>query len=632
MRYTNLGQFSKTKDYIKYKLGLLDKEEHSFSYLYKLMFSEEKNIMFEKSEGYRIKKLTYLEVKNNIEIKAYNLSSILKNKKGLTIGIYLDNDNRFIETYWAVIRSGNNPLLMNTRLSDAMLNEALKITEAELVISNGKNFDVKTINVAELEADNGRLIDDKYGDKMFIMSTGTSSKVKICAYEANQLFAVLKQSDKIILKNKKMERHYQGELKLLAFLPFYHIFGFIAIYLWFSFYSRTFVLLNDFSPKTIQNTIKRHHITHIFAVPLLWKKTYQAVIKEIKNKGEKTYQKFLKGMRLMDKPLVGKLVTKYGFKEIRDNLFGDSISYMITGGSMISNDVIKFFNAIGYPMSNGYGMSEVGITSFELSSKKKYIGSGSIGEPLPGVSYEIQNDELIIRGDTLATYVIEEGKKIKLNNEYHSKDLAYQINGHYYLKGREDDLLIASNGENINPYEVEKLFNLDTINETCLIYDSSFTSPILLVGIDRFTSINKFEEIKMELINIVNKNNLTTLVGQIVFVNGSLLKEDEFKLNRKRLLKEYMNHTLSLYDVNKKEDNTDDELLNKVKTLFAVALNKDVASITGDLDFFIDGGGTSLDYYVISEAVQEEFHLSIFVDDKPLSTPHSIAKYIREHL
>lgn len=61
-------------------------------------------------------------------------------------------------------------------------------------------------------------------------------------------------------------------------------------------------------------------------------------------------------------------------------------------------------------------------------------------------------------------------------------------------------------------------------------------------------------------------------------------------------------------------------------------LNKDVTSITGDLDFFIDGGGTSLDYYVISEAIQEEFHLSIFVDDKPLSTPDSIAKYIREHL
>lgn len=633
MKYTNIGPYKTLIQYVNYKYSLLSTNDTSFGMLYRLMFLDEKNIMFEKSEGYKISKFTYRDIKDRIEVKAFNIAKTLDNKKGKCIAIYLDNDNRFIETYWAILKSGNNPLLLNTRLSDDTLEDALKTMDVELVITNGKTFSRKCIDVDSIEAGNATLDNEVFGEEMYIMSTGTSSKVKICAYRAVELFNVLKESKDIILKNKMIKKHYEGELKLLAFLPFYHIFGFVANYLWFAFYSRTFVLLKDNMPRTIQNTIKRHKVTHIFAVPLLWEKTYQAAIKEIRNRGEKTYNKFLKGMKLASYPIIGKLITKYAFKEVRENIFGESISFLISGGSMISEEVLTFFNSVGYHLANGYGMSEVGITSVELSLDKKVLNRASIGEPLLGINYAINEEgELNIYGNTLSYYIIENGEKKYLEGRYNSHDLAVSKDNHYYLKGRKDDLIISSNGENVNPYEIEKLMNMGRIYETALIYHSSFSSPTLLVGIDRYTSIQKMERIKKDLDNVIKKNNLTTLVGQVVFVNGSLLKENEFKINRNRLLKEYMDHSLSLYDVNKTKEDDNDELLKKIKGLFAIALNKEEEDITSDFDFFLDGGGTSLDFYVISEAINEEYHLSIFKDNEPLSTPQKIYQHIKENL
>ena len=65
MRVKNLGSYKTLNEFIKARLSLLDKKEHSFSYLYSLLFLDRDNIMFEYSEGYRIKKYTYEDIKNS---------------------------------------------------------------------------------------------------------------------------------------------------------------------------------------------------------------------------------------------------------------------------------------------------------------------------------------------------------------------------------------------------------------------------------------------------------------------------------------------------------------------------------------------------------------------------------------
>ena len=635
MRYTNLGKFSDIPSYINDKLTRLNLIEPDFSNIYEIMFENEPNTFFEESSGYRIKKITYGEAKKNVELMASNLKAAIGEVPyDSVVGIYLDNSHLWIETYWAILKCGFRPLLLNMRLSDSSLEDAMKNVNCIAVISEEKTFSVKSLFIDDLLKENDKAVNGRFGSEMFVMSSGTSSHVKICAYSAYEIKKILLQSSEVIRSSKLVQKHYNGELKLLAFLPFYHIFGFVALYLWFGLFSRTFVKLNDLSPQTIQNTIKKHHVTHIFAVPLFWQKTYDSVIKEIKSRGDKTYNKFLKGIKLAGKPIIGPLITKFALKEVRDNLFGDSVIYLITGGSVIDKKVLTMFNAIGYHISNGYGMSEIGITSVELSNNSKILNSASIGRPLPGLTYRInENGELFVKGETMAKYIIEDGKVIEnKGKEFETHDLAKEVNGRYYLFGRHDDLVVSISGENLNPNIIEEELKVDNVSEVCLINGHNQNLPVLLVSVNRYLSLEKTNEIIEDIKVKINENNLSSQIGKVQLIAEPFISGDEFKMNRKKLENKFYNGELSEYSYKNDENNEDDEIVNKIKEMFAIALNKDAKEIHSESDFFLDEGGTSLDYFVIVNKIQEQFGINIGSTSTPLSSAKQIADYIRENL
>ena len=70
-----------------------------------------------------------------------------------------------------------------------------------------------------------------------------------------------------------------------------------------------------------------------------------------------------------------------------------------------------------------------------------------------------EKGELLVRGQVIAKYIIEDGKKTVTdkNEWFNTRDLAECRNGKYYILGRADDLIVASNGENLNPNLIEPL-------------------------------------------------------------------------------------------------------------------------------------------------------------------------------
>ncbi len=639
MKYTNINGYKTLNGFVNYKLSLLDKGEISFSYLFDLMFLESTNVMFEESLGFLIKKITYGEAKEN----AIKMANALKDIIGDTpynsvIGLNLENSHQWIEAFWAILKCGCRPLLLNKRLDITSLNNTLNNTKAILVISDDeKRFNTKTIRLDDLDRIAPQY-NGEFGSEIFVMSSGTSNNVKVCAYSAEEFKYIIKQSKHIILSNKLVKKHYQGELKLLAFLPFYHIFGLIALYTWFGFFSRTFVRLNNLTPATIQSTIKRHHVTHIFAVPLLWQKTYESAIREIKAMGDKTYQKYQKGMRIAAKtqglPILGKLFRKLAFKEVREKLFGGSVYFMITGGSMIEKEVLSFFNYIGYHLANGYGMSEIGITSVELSNKYKYLTTGSIGHPLPYVEYQINDSgELLVKSKGLSKYIIEGDKVINRSDDYFiTHDLAKRKGDRFYLYGREDDLVVSISGENLNPNIIEAELYVDGVNGMCLILNKENNVPTLLVSVNKYSSLESIEKIKDKIKKKMISNNLDKQIGKVEIVTTPLIQGDEFKLNRKRLTDDYMNHRLIIADNVQDDKAIDDAISLKIKELFSLVLGIKAEEINANLDFFSDYGGTSLDFLIVDNKIKEEFNVSILSNEELKHTVSDISSFIKQNL
>ncbi|MBR4769048.1 MAG: AMP-binding protein, partial [Lachnospiraceae bacterium] len=378
-RLTNLGGAPDIRAFVERKIRTLEESERSFDALFPLMFQEKENTFYEWSRRKAVERMTYGEAYEEV----LRRSRVLKKKipEGGTVGLYMENGPMWIVNFWAILRSGHCPLLMNMRLNKETLEEALGVLQAKAVVTDSETFSILTVTDESLKsAPDEEENCGQFGDTFFVMSSGTSEHVKLCAYTAEEVYSILKDSRKIVGDSPSMQKHYHGELKQLAFLPFYHIFGFVAVYLWFAFYSRTFVALHDLAPETVLSTIRRHEVTHIFAVPLFWEKVHAAAMKTIRARGEKTYEKYLKGVRIAEKleklPALSRGFSEKAFREVRKNLFGESISFLISGGSRLDPEALRFFNRIGYHFAEGYGMSEIGIAGVELSENPAVRNTG----------------------------------------------------------------------------------------------------------------------------------------------------------------------------------------------------------------------------------------------------------------
>ncbi|MCQ2496347.1 MAG: AMP-binding protein [Lachnospiraceae bacterium] len=673
---SSLGGYNSIDEFVEAKLKRFEKMDHNMASLYEMMFSEKDNIMYETSIGYEIKTITYGEVKAQIEAKAKRFGLLGTGSKGpktgegedgtaasfigsdSVIGLYMDNSLEWIENFWCILMCGCSVLLMNRRLDDDTLEKAIRDCDVKAVISDGRQFSVPTIMAEELatgslaekaEAPAAGSLAEKakeseeyeitakvgistdagrksvFGTTVYVMSSGTSASVKICGYSGEEFYFQVCDSYSIIKKCGLMKTHYKGMLKQLTFLPFYHIFGLVAVYIWFAFFSRTFVELKNFEPETITSTIKKHGVTHIFAVPLFWERVYEQAQKTIKARDEKTLAKFQKGMRLMRKtsnmPRLNRFLSKKLFKEVRENMFGESVVFMISGGSEIRPEILEFFNGIGYHLANGYGMSEVGITSVNLDKYSKKLLEGYVGEPFGSIEYKLTDEgNLCVRGKTVASTVIENGQKRSVGRDewYDTKDMAVCENGQYRLLGRRDDVVISSTGENLNPNIIEPAFSdIKGVRNVCLIGPEreGVKLPVLVVSTDKFINAEEFESVNSAVREKASEIGLGTELKDILFTTDELMTSEDFKLNRRKIRADYEQQRFSKIDKNPDAGGSiridGNAMALKIRDIFAEAVDKPKDSVAYDTDFFIDLGGTSLDYFSMLCEIEEEFDLKI---------------------
>ena len=192
--------------------------------------------------------------------------------------------------------------------------------------------------------------------------------------------------------------------------------------------------------------------------------------------------------------------------------------------------------------------------------------------------------------------------------------------------------MVSISGENLNPNIIEESLFVDDINGLCLIKDKESGAPILLVSVNRFLSRQKLENISTKIKTLIQENNLGNQIGKIDFVTDPFITGDEFKINRKKIAEDYSEGTMLRYSF-KNDEEVEDELNKKVKYYFGIALNKKAEDIALDADFFLDEGGTSLDYFALISKLQNDFGVSLISNEEnPLHTVRQVSDYLRSHL
>lgn len=166
------------------------------------------------------------------------------------------------------------------------------------------------------------------------------------------------------------------ELRMLAFLPFYHIFGLMASLLWFIFFGVTFVFLERYDSRSIQYACKVGRVTHFFAVPAVWEQTARQLLREAERQGQKEKLlravRFSNGLQSVFPRLGARLARRVLFRRVREQALGTEPMFCISGGGFLQPQAAELMNGLGYGMHNGYGMTETGILSVELSRRAKW--------------------------------------------------------------------------------------------------------------------------------------------------------------------------------------------------------------------------------------------------------------------
>ena len=245
-------------------------------------------------------------------------------------------------------------------------------------------------------------------------------------------------------------------------------------------------------------------------------------------------------------PMLAGVLDSVVLSKVREGLGMDQVEIAITAAAPISPDLILFFQTLGIPLFELYGLSET--TGPATTNVPGVFRIGSVGKALPGVEVELaDDDELLIRGGVITDgyYKLPDDTKESFDSEgwLHTGDLARIDEDDYvWIVGRKKEIIITAGGKNVAPAKLETaLGNHPLISKACMIGDGrKFLS--MLIAIDHeeapawaqsngleyldLASFSQLPEVKAEIERAVKEINET--VSPVEQVKKWIIVPDEW--------------------------------------------------------------------------------------------------------
>ncbi len=625
---------------VKKNLGILEKSNRTFEEIYNIIFSQE-GVMTETSTSVSdIIPYTFEQARRDIKKLSYAIYQ--KCGEGRFVALCCDNRKEWLTLFWAILRSGNKPYLVNLLQPESFTVSILNTLNIEHVIcykdpnSFGKNVILYDDLIStETETD----FSPSFADEIAVTTSGTTLKEKICIYTGNEMTHQLLNTRDILARNVTISHCYNGNFKVLVMLPLFHIFGLIASYMWFAMFNCVLVFPHNLAPETLLRTIRFHEVTNVLSVPVLWHTIEKNLHRELAKRSDKEREQFRKALDISVKlqnisPKLGIWVASRLLKDIRSQLFGDSVYFCITGGGHIRSSAMELMNAIGYPLYNGYGMSEIGVTSLDTSRKPKDRVKASIGEPFDSVKYTVDDTgKLYINSPTICKKVIVDGVVTENNGNFDTGDIVTIENGRYFISGRCSDIVIGENGENLNPDIAEKAFDLPCAQNFSILGDESGEKLIMVVQFPYEITDEHITKTQEDINSGIAALPKSYIISKVWYTKDSLMDPDDIKISRTKLLEKISNREIKLLSTVK-------ELKNAVRASHTKDVLRSILSENLDIPeeeildhshLMNDLGGTSLDYLTIVNEINERFGITLDYEGENFTyTLEDLSKAVEE--
>ncbi|MFK4785084.1 AMP-binding protein [Fusobacterium sp. MFO224] len=578
-------------------------------------------------------------------------SSVLKVNKGDRVVNFIENKPEFIFNFFGVWNAKAIPVNVDASYDAEELEYVLSDCDPKYILTSTKNYEtakeavklsgktIEVINTQELEIPEEFEV-DKYSIEspnsddtgVLLYTSGTTGKPKGVILTFDNLMSNVDAITEIKMATP--------EDRLLALLPYHHVLP-LSINLLMAIHIGTLiVLVDDLSASAITEALKKHKITIVVGVPRLWEMIHKGVMNKIKS--NILAKKLFKLCEKINNEKFSKIV----FKKVHE-AFGGNIRFFVSGGAKIDPEILNDFNALGIKVLEGYGLTETSpIIAF---NRENDVKNGTVGKLIPGVKIKIESDgELVVKGRNVMKgyYNKPEATAAAIDEEgwFHTGDLAKIEDGYISIIGRKKEMIVLSNGKNINPLDIESeiLKGTDIIQDIAIVEHNNHLLALVypdfkIVNERKITNIT--ETLKWE---IVDSYNVTApkyrKILEIKIVKEELPKTKLGKIRRfmlKDLIVDDENLETEEAKAKKKaKARKEDKEYSTVefKALYEYIKKEHGEEITPDSHIEIDLGLDSLDVVEMNAFIEKTFGFEINEEEVgTVKIIRDICEYIRKN-
>jgi long-chain acyl-CoA synthetase len=298
--------------------------------------------------------------------------------------------------------------------------------------------------------------------------------------------------------------------------------------------------------------IRKVRPTILLAPPRMWERIYSTICTELRKRPAPIRKAFYGALGLglaaaryrkegkavparIRVPL--KLADAIFFRKVRGR-FGGRLRIPASGAAPLSKDLAEFYEAIGLPIIEGYGLTEGGVVTLNPLHRPK---PGSIGLPLAGVEVKIAEDnEILVKSPCLFSGYFNDPEttaEVLRDGWLRTGDLGHaDSDGYFFITGRKKELIVSSTGKKIHPSRVENLFKMEPlISQVLLIGDRlPFLTALFTINMSAAEALKGMEPWKLRPVSEVAQAPpvLAEIQKAVVRVNRQLAPFEQVRKHR----------------------------------------------------------------------------------------------------
>ncbi|MGQ1947168.1 AMP-binding protein [Geofilum sp. OHC36d9] len=279
---------------------------------------------------------------------------------------------------------------------------------------------------------------------LIIYTSGTTGNPKgvVLSY-GNLITNIIGVSEKIPI--------YTPDSRTMILLPLHHILPLLGSLIAPMYVGGMAAICPSMASEDIMRTLQDNKITIIIGVPRLYAAIRKGITDKI-NASAIARMLFNTAARIHSQAF-----SKLVFGAVHRK-FGGAVKFLVSGGAPLDPEVGTDYQTLGFEVLEGYGMTEAApMVTFTRPGRVKI---GSPGEVLPGSEIKIVDNEITVRGGNIMKGYYnrpDETAHVLKGGWLQTGDLGYiDEKGYLFITGRKKEIIVTSNGKNINPVELEE--------------------------------------------------------------------------------------------------------------------------------------------------------------------------------